>query len=194
MDGRDIIAVFSLRSLFGTTPETETARTLYAETIHAARRTAFYREMDVPDTAEGRFELLALMAFLVLRRLKTEAAAKDVSQAYFDVMFDDIDSNLRELGVGDISVGKKVKKLAESFYGRIKAYEEALAAADDDLLCQALLRFPYRNTEPAMSKVRCLAAQVRAEAAHLAPQDTATMLSGDIRFAPIAETAGEGGA
>ena len=188
--------MFSLRSLFRTPPETETAQTLYAATIHAARRPEFYTVLEVPDTPEGRFEILALTAFLVLRRLKGEAAAKDVSQAYFDVMFDDIDSNLRELGVGDISVGKKVKKLAESFYGRIKAYEEALAVAtdsvEDDPLVQALERYPYRGTRPENAHVATLAAHVRAADAHLAAQDTARLLDGQVTFAPV-EVTGKAG-
>lgn len=177
--------MFSLKSLFRTNPDTETARALYAETIHAARRAEFYTEMNVPDTTEGRFEILALMAFLVLRRLKSEPAAKDVAQAYFDVMFDDIDSNLREMGVGDISVGKKVKKLAESFYGRIKAYEDALEAGDDTQLCQALTRHPYRKTAPLAAHVDRLARQVRAEDRHLATLDTAALLAENISFADI---------
>ncbi|WNJ98577.1 ubiquinol-cytochrome C chaperone family protein [Thalassospiraceae bacterium LMO-JJ14] len=185
--------MFSLRSLFGTNPDTETARALYAETIVAARRPEFYTAMDVPDTPEGRFEILALMAFLVLRRLKNEADARKISQAFFDVMFDDIDSNLRELGVGDISVGKKVKKLAESFYGRIKAYEEALADDDDARLCQTLARHPYRKTHPAERHIARLAKHVRAEDRHLAEQDVADLLSARIGFAQIAEKPTGGG-
>jgi len=176
--------VFSLKSLFGRKPELESAHSLYAETIHAARRPAIYTEMGVPDTPEGRFETLALMAFLVLRRLKTEEKARNVSQAYFDIMFEDIDSNLRELGVGDISVGKKVKKLAQSFYGRIKAYEEALTG-DDEALEAALRKHPYRNMEPMDAHVSRLARHVRREDAYLAQQPVQALLVGEIAFADI---------
>ena len=103
----------------------------------------------------------------------------------FDIMFEDIDSNLRELGVGDISVGKKVKRLAESFYGRIKAYEEALAANDNNELCRTLARHPYRNMEPAELNLERLARQIRDEDAHLAAQDMAALLSGKITFCSI---------
>ncbi len=178
--------MFSLKSLFRPNPDMETARALYGETILAARRHEFFTDMGVPDTPEGRFELLSVMAFLVLRRLKTESAAKGVAQAFFDVMFDDIDSNLRELGVGDISVGKKVKKLAESFYGRIKAYEEALAAEGNETLCRALAHFPYRNTAPAAETIARLAVHIRAEDAHLAEQDAGDLLGARIHFAKIA--------
>lgn len=176
--------MFSLKSLFGLKPELESAHSLYAETIHAARRPAIYTEMGVPDTPEGRFETLALMAFLVLRRLKTEEKARNVSQAYFDIMFEDIDSNLRELGVGDISVGKKVKKLAQSFYGRIKAYEEALTG-DDEALEAALRKHPYRNMEPMDAHVSRLARHVRREDAYLAQQPVQALLVGEIAFADI---------
>ncbi len=177
--------LFSLMSLFKKNPDVETAHALYADTILAARRTELFTEMGVPDTPEGRFEMLALMAFLVLRRLKSDDAARDVAQAYFDVMFEDIDSNLRELGVGDISVGKKVKRLAESFYGRIKAYEEALAAGDNGELCRTLARHPYRNTEPAEHNLERLARQIRAEDAHLAAQSMSALLDGKISFCTI---------
>lgn len=182
--------MFSLKSLFGRKPELKTAHALYAETIHAARRPAIFTEMGVPDTPEGRFEILALMAFLVLRRLKTEHAARDVSQAYFDIMFEDIDSNLRELGVGDISVGKKVKKLAQSFYGRIKAYEDALAG-DEAALEAALRKHPYRNMEPMDAHVTRLAKHVRHEDTCLAQQPLQALLAGEIAFADI-DTAEEG--
>lgn len=185
-----LVIVFSLKSLFGRKPELERAHALYTATIHAARRPAIYTEMGVPDTPEGRFEILALMAFLVLRRLKTEEQARGVSQAYFDIMFEDIDSNLRELGVGDISVGKKVKKLAQSFYGRIKAYEEALAG-DDAQLEAALRKHPYRNMEPMDAHVSRLAGHVRREDAYLAQQPVQTLLVGEIAFAPI-DTVQEG--
>ena len=178
--------MFSLKSLFGHPPETGPARALYAATIHAARRPEMFTDMALPDTPEGRFEALALMAFLVLKRLKSEPTAKRISQAYFDVMFDDVDSNLRELGVGDMSVGKKVKKLAESFYGRIRTYDAALAAPDDGLLIEALRRYPYRGAEPTAAHVERLARQVRRDDAALAAQPADKLLAGDIAFAAIA--------
>ncbi len=183
--------MFSLKSLFGQPPETEAARALYAATVHAARRPEIFTEMALPDTPEGRFEALALMAFLVLKRLKSEPTAKRISQVYFDIMFDDIDSNLRELGVGDMSVGKKVKKLAESFYGRIRTYDAALAAPDDGLLIEALRRYPYRGTEPPSDHVQRLARQMRHDDAVLATQTADKLLAGSIAFAAI-DTAEEG--
>lgn len=164
-DGR---VVFSLGRLFKQNPDLAAARALYAETITAARQPGFFTVWGVPDTAEGRFEVLALHAFLVLRRLKTADGQAALSQAYFDVMFDDLDANLRELGVGDISVGKKVKKLAGGFYGRIKAYDQGLDSDGDQLLLDALARFVFRSAPAAPGVLAKAAAFVRAESARLA--------------------------
>lgn len=177
-----IKAVFSLRSIFKTSAETERAHTLYAETILAARRSLFFNEGYVPDTAEGRFEMIALTAFLVLQRLKKIEGTNELSQKYFDIMFDDIDSNLRELGVGDLAVGKKVKKLAESFYGRIKAYEGGLETDDNKLLTAALLRNVYRKTNVTPEVAEKLSVYVRDEASHLNSQEDQAFLGGKISF------------
>ncbi len=182
MDAGITNIVFSLRSILKPNAETELARALYAETILAARRTVFFNEGGVPDTPEGRFEMVALTAFLVLQRLKQIEGAQSLSQKYFDVMFDDIDSNLRELGVGDLSVGKKVKKLAESFYGRIKAYESGLNATGNEILCAALTRNVFRHTETAPEIVAKMAAYMRDEAEALSEQDDKSIQQGTISF------------
>lgn len=190
-DGRK--RVFSLRKLFRQSPEVEIARALYATTILAARRSEFYLRLEVPDTAEGRFEMLAICAFLVLHRLKHIEDAKDLSQAYFDVMFDDIDANLRELGVGDLSVGKKVKKLAESFYGRIKAFETGLAEENDTHLRETLLRTLFRDSTPSSEAVRSIAAYMRAEAENLNQQENTSLLTGNVSFLAQVQGRGEQG-
>jgi len=182
MDAGILRTVFSFRSIFKNSDETELAHTLYAETILAARRPLFFNEGCVPDTAEGRFEMIALIAFLVLQRLKKIDGTNDLSQKYFDVMFTDIDSNLRELGVGDLSVGKKVKKLAESFYGRIKAYEAGLDADSNDQLTAALMRNIYRNTDVSPDIGAKLATYVRGEAEHLSHLEDKAFLDGTITF------------
>ena len=93
-----------------------------------ARQSIFFTEYGVPDTLDGRFELICLHAFLYLHRLKAERPrANRLCQSFFDRMFADFDRALREMGVGDLSVGKQVKRMARAFYGRIRAYEEGLA-------------------------------------------------------------------
>ena len=179
--------MISLRSLFGTPPDVATARELYATSMHAARQPVFFTYWGVPDTPEGRFEMLVLTAFLTLRRLKEIDGADALSQAYFDVMFEDIDHNLRELGVGDINVGKKVKKLAESFYGRIKAYDSALNEGDDSALKAALARYPFREVSPEDTILDDAATYVRRQSAYLADQADDRLLAGEIAFAALAD-------
>ncbi|MDP4796389.1 MAG: ubiquinol-cytochrome C chaperone [Rhodospirillales bacterium] len=179
--------MFSLRSLFKTKPNVEIAQALYGTTILAARRPFFFTECGVPDTPEGRFEMLALSAFLVLNRMKNFADMAELSQTYFDVMFDDIDSNLRELGVGDISVGKKVKKLAQSFYGRIKAYEAGLHDESDGALSMAIERDLLRGTSPERANIEKLVKYVRAEHDFLSRQDADSLAAGRISFVDLSD-------
>jgi cytochrome b pre-mRNA-processing protein 3 len=101
-------------------------RRLYAAIVAAARQAKFYQDMGVPDTVEGRFEMIILHLFLVLNRLKNEGA-EDLRQNLTDEFFNDMDASLREFGVSDVAVGKKVRKLAEAYYGRILAYDKAVS-------------------------------------------------------------------
>lgn len=181
--------MFSLRTLMGKAPETDNAHALYAATLLAARRPAFYTLWGVPDTPEGRFEMLALTAFLTLHRLKACNGAQALSQAYFDMMFDDIDSNLREMGVGDLAVGKKVKKLAESFYGRLKSYEAGLSDDDDTVLEAALRRNLFRGIEVDTDSLAAAGHYVRAQSRHLAQQPDTSLMGGVIDFATVASLA-----
>jgi cytochrome b pre-mRNA-processing protein 3 len=123
------------------------ARRLYAQLVSQARAPAFYRELGVPDSLDGRFEMLALHVFVALRRLK-QAGDEARAQALFDTMFTDMDRSLREIGVGDLSVGKRVKEMARALYGRIAAYEAGLAAPDDAVLIKALERNLFGTVAP----------------------------------------------
>ena len=129
-----------LRSLFRKDPSKDVAITLYDRIVEAARQPAFY-EAGLPDTVDGRFEALTLHVWLVLRRLKREgAAASKLSQALLDTFFRNMDGALREMGVGDLVVGKKIRKLAESFYGRMTAYDKAVSENDFAALDAAIAR------------------------------------------------------
>ena len=123
---------------------------LYATVVAQARQPHFYAAWDVPDTAEGRFEMIALHAFLLLRRLKAERQrTATLAQDFFDLMFADLDRNLREMGIGDTGIGKRVKAMAQSFYGRIAAYDAGLADGDaalgDPLIVKRRSNFFYRK-------------------------------------------------
>ncbi|MBI4183763.1 MAG: ubiquinol-cytochrome C chaperone [Proteobacteria bacterium] len=170
--------------------EEEAARSLYRAIVRQARAPAFFGALGVPDTAEGRFETLALHAFLVLRRLKGEGrAGAGLAQALFDLMFAEIDVSLRELGVGDLGVGRKVRALAEGFYGRIRAYELGLAAEDATVLSAALRRNLYgvAGAAAAPEALDRVAGYVRREAAALAAAPLGALAAGEVRFGPPPE-------
>lgn len=105
---------------------------LYGAIVAAARHTRFYESMGVADTIDGRFEMVVLHLFLVLNRLKGEGV-EDLRQRLTDEFFSDMDRSLRELGVSDVTVGKKVRKIAESYYGRVTVYHKALSASPEIL-------------------------------------------------------------
>lgn len=132
------------KRLFPVDDHDRTARQVYELIVASARQRALYEELGVADTFEGRFDMLVLFAVLVMRRLgEGPEAARDLSQALFDIMFRDMDRSLREMGVGDLSVGKRVRKLAEIFYGRASAYRNAIASGSEAELRGALRRNIY---------------------------------------------------
>ncbi len=107
-------------------PEKQRAHLCYAALAEQARRPAFYGARGAPDTLDGRFEMLALHLFFVLHRLRALPETRDFQRALTEVFFADMDRALRELGVGDLGVGRRVQRMAEGFYGRLKAYEAGL--------------------------------------------------------------------
>ena len=160
----------------------EDAKRLYDAVVAGARRRGFYAAGGVPDTLDGRFELLALHAYLVLRRLKGESAAGEIGQALFDAMFLDMDESLREIGVGDLSVGRRVKQMAEAFYGRIAAYDEGLATADPKPLEAALARNLYGTLGQAPAALAAMASYVRTAADRLAAIPAARLIEAGLAF------------
>ncbi len=125
---------------FASSPAVKDAERLLAVVIAASRCPRFYGEGRVPDTLEGRFELLALHAGLALFRLRGEADAGPLAQAFTDRLFRHLDAGLREAGFGDLAVPKRMARLAGSFYGRLDAYARALAAGNGPGLEAALAR------------------------------------------------------
>ena len=112
---------------------------LYNACVLQARQPEFYSAFGVPDTVDGRFDLLLLHVFMLMHRLDHEADAK---QELFDLMFADMDRSLREMGVGDMSISRKIKPMISAFYGRGQAYQRALDA-DDTTLAATLRRNLY---------------------------------------------------
>ncbi|MCF8468669.1 MAG: hypothetical protein K9G33_14810 [Sneathiella sp.] len=162
------------------------AAALYDGIVRQARQPAFYEAAGVPDTVDGRFEMISLHAFLVMRHLKGRGeAARKLSQALFDSMFADMDQSLREIGVGDLSVGKRIKQMAKAFYGRIAAYETALDGGAETLE-QALTRDLYGTLDTvAPDAVVRLAAYVRAADQALGAQGLETLMEGKAEFGEL---------
>ena len=109
----------------------DAAALAYGRVVEQARQPVFFAGYGVPDTLDGRYELICLHAFLYLYRLKADRPqSAELSQAFFDAMFADLDRALREMGTGDLSVGKHVKRMARGFYGRIRAYQDGIESAE----------------------------------------------------------------
>ena len=163
-------------------PVRDAAAAAYARVVAQARQPAFFADGGVPDTLDGRFELICLHAFFYLHRLKAERPrSAALSQAFFDAMFADLDRSLRELGTGDLSVGKHVKRMARGFYGRIRAYQEGIESSDA-VLGPALARNLYGTMRESAPRIEAMTAYVRRAVGELARQAAAELLRGEVRF------------
>ncbi len=158
------------------------AYVLYCRAVAAARERWFYVELGVPDTLDGRFDMVGVYVFLVIRRLQAlPAPGPALAQAVFDAMFNDMDLTLREMGVGDLGVGRHVKAMWEGFHGRAQAYQAALEAGDMAALAEALARNVWRDPA-ALAQAARLAEIVRLQDRHLSGLDQAVFARGDISF------------
>ena len=160
---------------------------LYGAAVAAARDPWFYDSLGIPDTLDGRFDVVGLHVALLIRRLRTDADKRGaaLAQAVFDAMFADMDINLREMGVGDMTIGKRVKRMWEAFHGRCLAYEAALDAGDQAALATALDRNVWRaeaEASPPPAAALALAGHLAAIAAGLAGQPFAALARGQVLF------------
>lgn len=173
-----------IATLFRRKPHRDAALRLYHGIVEQARQPVFFAAYGVPDTLDGRFELIAVHAFLVLNRLKAERArTTEVAQELFDTMFADMDRALRELGVGDLAVGKHIKRMAKAFYGRIVSYERGLSAGEA-VLGEALERNLFGTVSARKRDVAVLSAYIERCAASLAGQPIDGLMDGRVQFAP----------
>lgn len=175
-----------LSRFFGWNKDDAVAHQLYVILAGQARLPVFYREGAVPDSLDGRFDMLALHLFLVLRRLSAEpgsAAAAELAQQLFDVMFGDMDRSLREMGVGDLTVGKRIREMSDAFYGRAEAYVLGVQAVDDNVaLMAALARNLYRGNAPDATRLARMAIYIRDVAQALEKQSCSDFLTGKLIF------------
>jgi cytochrome b pre-mRNA-processing protein 3 len=153
-----------------------TAAALHAGIVARSRAPVFYAKLGVADSVDGRFDLIVLHAWLVLERLRAQRL-NDLSQALTDALFVGFDEGLRDLGAGDMGLGRRMKAIADAFYGRLKAYG---GSADETAMRDALERNLYRGAEaPHAADV---ARYVLAAKESLAEQDPT---SGEIDFGPL---------
>ena len=157
---------------------------LYNAAVRAAREPYYYTVCQVPDTMDGRFDMVGLHVFLVIHRLRDAGErGKALGQAVFDAMFSDMDFTLRELGVGDMNVGKRVKAMWEAFHGRSSVYATALLAHDPAVLAEAIERNVWRGQAPA-GQAQAIAAIILQQDRHLAEQPVESLEAGRVTFLP----------
>ncbi len=157
----------------------DTISILYGMIVAQARLPIFYRDYAVADTVNGRFDLIVLHLALVLDRFAREPALQAIGQGIFDRFCQDMDHNLREMGVADLKVPKEMQRIGEAFYGRSQAYRKAWARSDVEPLVLALERNIYGGQTEAAPR---LAAYVRAVGGDLAQQDAANFQNALLRF------------
>ncbi len=160
----------------------DTISTLYGMIVAQARLPCFYRDYAVADTVNGRFDLIVLHLALVLDRLAQDRALQTLGQGVFDRFCQDMDDNLREMGIADLKVPKEMRRMGEAYYGRSQAYRAALAANDNEMLVEALARNIYGGSPAASGAAPRLAAYMREAVRDLAAQDSTSLAGGELHF------------
>jgi cytochrome b pre-mRNA-processing protein 3 len=163
---------------FRRTRDDPSIASLYGTIVAQARAKALYQHFGVPDTVNGRLEMILLHVVLLLRRLNDEPDGAPWGQAVFDLFCQDMDDNLREMGVGDLAVPKEMRRIGEAFYGRQAAYIGALASSDPQALVEVLKRNVLEGGEGA----QVLAGYVRAAVRGLAARDINELRLGNLGF------------
>ena len=164
---------------------------LYEKVIRQSRQPVFYKDYNVPDTVDGRFEMISVHMILVLLRLKKNADEKmrEISQRLFDEMFHDMDRNLREMGVGDLSVPKKMKVMMNGFNGRMHAYSKILMGWDeegDETMQDVVARNVYGTSyEIDVNNIAAMSDYIMGQHEHIRTLSILQLLNDDEIFRPI---------
>jgi len=165
-----------------TDPMDDIAAQLYGAVVEKARDPVFYARLAVPDTVNGRFDMVVIHAMLVLRRMRGGGEQADITgKALLELLFRDMDQSLREMGVGDMGIGKHIKRMAKALFGRAEAYEKGLDDVPGSLV--GMLRENiYRHTPSGGDHIFLMEDYMRRAAAHLATQDVAAIMAGKVNF------------
>lgn len=179
-----------LQRLFTPRPDKSRAQHLYIALVEQARNPVFYTRLGVPDTLDGRFDVIVLHMHLVLQRLQAGFARspelRELSRMLIEYYFADMDRSLREMGVGDTGISYRVQKMSSAFYGRLEAY--GMAGEDAQLWPEALRRNIYGTTEaPDAAQVEAFRAYINASQAALATIADEAIEGATLRFGPLPE-------
>jgi cytochrome b pre-mRNA-processing protein 3 len=159
---------------FRPAPEVEHAYALYAHINEESRQPHFFAEWGAPDTLDGRFEMILLHMFMYLNALKARTGENtELQRRLIEAFFEDMDRSMREMGIGDTGVGRRVKAMANAFYGRIHAY--TLALPDVDALRAALLKNTFATLPEAPETLNQWIAYVQKRAEELLTQPIETL-------------------
>jgi cytochrome b pre-mRNA-processing protein 3 len=176
-----------LQTLFKARPQKTKGERLYASAVAQARRPELYAGLGAPDRLDARFELYTAHVVLVLARLKGAGEeAGEVSQAMFDAYLKALDDALRELGVGDLSVARKMRKLGATIYDRTRALGDALAPDAAPGALEGVLAPAVFGEDAGSARAAALAAYIREARDALAGQPLAQVLDGDLKWPKIA--------
>lgn len=172
----------SITSFFSGSDYRDEAHRLYVAVVEQSRHPEFYLSYGVPDTVDGRFDMIAVHMFLASSRLKKDGSheALELLRSLSEAFFSDMDRSLREMGSTDTGVGKRIKKMSQAFYGRMLAYQTA--AGDAGRMQEALLRNLYRGDMAKLADARLMEAYIDMQRAFLGAQPVTQLLQGDIVF------------
>ncbi len=158
------------------------AYSLFSKVIEQSRLPVFYTDYMVEDSIDGRFDLMALHMSLLINKLDQSSQSANLKRMLQEAMFDNLDLTMREIGVGDLGVGKKVKVMAEAFYGRVNVYQEHLNRGDMDNIREAILRNVYRQREVALPILEKIADYYFSQWQHVNAQTLSDIMQGKIAF------------
>jgi cytochrome b pre-mRNA-processing protein 3 len=172
--------------MFRRRPYEQQGRSLYSAVVAQARHREFYADLGIPDTMDGRFDMIVLHAFLVMERLKGQGEeAEGVARALVEALFDDMDASLRELGVADLGVGRRVKQMMDGLYGRFDAYRAAVAADDGGhALRVALDNNLFGTVETSPARLEAMAGYLRREVLAMSGRPVGALTAGTVGFGP----------
>ncbi len=163
-------------------PAPEATLRLYGTVVAKARDPVFYAGLAVPDTVNGRFDMVVIHAMLVLRRLRGEGVHADVTgKALLELLFSDMDRSLREMGVGDMGLKHHIKRMAKAMFGRAQAYEAGLDG-EASALIEALKDNLYRHTQANADQITRMADYLRRAAHHVAGESVAEIIAGNVNL------------